>query len=85
MTNIERIREMIVNEHAKCIEPYMGGLGGFGETFCGHIHELRMTFRELADHFDISMDELADLTADHIRRLKTTQKEEWGDILSDKL
>lgn len=77
-TNIESLRERIVKEHAKCIEPFIGGLGGFGETFCGHIHELGLTFREMADHFEISMGELADVTADHIRRLKTTQSEEWG-------
>lgn len=78
MTDIESLRQKIVKEHAGCIVPYMGGEGGFGETFCGHIHEMGLTFRELADHFGISMEELAEITADHIRRLKTTQTEEWG-------
>lgn len=66
---IKEIREMIVTDHAKCIVPYMGDKGGFGETFCGHIHEMGMTFKELAHHFKITMSELADITADHIRRL----------------
>lgn len=78
-TDIRKIRENIIENHSICIVPYIGGRGGFGETFCGHIHELGLTFRELADHFGLSMDELADLTADHIRRLGTTQKEEWGE------
>jgi hypothetical protein len=67
--SIESIREMIVRDHADDMIPVMGGAGGFGETFCGHIHEFGMTFKELAEHFGISMFDLADVTADHIRRL----------------
>jgi len=66
---IDDIRKDITENHWQCIEPFIGGRGGFGETFCGHIHELNLTFLEQADHYGITLDELADVTADHIRRL----------------
>ena len=69
MTGIAEIRRGIEENHWRCIEPFIGGRGGFGETFCGHIHELNMTFTEQAEHYHITLDELALVTADHIRNL----------------
>ena len=66
---IEEIRLDIEENHWQCIEPFIGGRGGFGETFCGHIHCLNMTFKDQAEHYNITLFELADVTADHIRRL----------------
>lgn len=63
---ILQIREMISETHWQCIAPFMGGRGGFGETFCGHIHRLNMTFKDQAEHYGITLSELADVTADHI-------------------
>lgn len=76
---IEEIREMIVEKHGECIAPLMGGRGGFGETFCGHIHGLDMTFKDQAEHYDITLSELADVTADHIRRLDGIYPEEYDE------
>ncbi len=66
---IDEIRHDISENHWQCIEPIIGGRGGFGETFCGHIHGLNMTFKDQAEHYGITLDELAEVTADHIRRL----------------
>lgn len=66
LARIEEIREGIVENHSKCIKD---GGKDFGEIFCGHIHELNMPFKVLAEHFEITLNELADITADHIRRL----------------
>lgn len=66
---IDEIRFDIEENHWQCIAPFIGGRGGLGETFCGHIHELNMTFKDLAEHYGITLFELADVTADHIRRL----------------
>lgn len=64
MKTIEEIRELIVKEHG--LEHHKGD---FGEILCYHIHETSMPFRILAEHFGITLDELAEVVADHIRRL----------------
>lgn len=68
-SRIDEIRNDIEGNHWQCIEPFIGGRGGFGETFCGHIHELDMTFKDQAEHYGITLFELANVTAAHIRRL----------------
>lgn len=62
---IEEIRYMIETEHKDS-----NGGGGFGETFCAHIHTYDLGFIDLAQHFGITLAELAEVTADHIRRLE---------------
>lgn len=77
---ILEIREMITETHWQCIEPFIGGRGGFGETFCGHIHRLNMTFNDQAEHYGITLWELADVTADHICNLSEMTKEEFDNL-----
>lgn len=68
---IKEIRNHIINNHSKCVTKYIGAISkDFGEIFCCHIHSMKMHFIALAIHFDITMEELAELTADHIRRFK---------------
>jgi len=62
---IAEIRHEIETKHKDS-----NGGGGFGETFCAHIHTYDLGFIDLAQHFNITLDELADVTADHIRRLR---------------
>ena len=76
---ILEIREMISGTHWQCISPFMGGRGGFGETFCGHIHRLNMTFKDQAEHYEITLSELADVTCDHIRRLGGIYPKEYDE------
>lgn len=64
----ERIKE-IRNEIETKHKDSNGG-GGFGETFCAHIHTYNIGFVDLARHFNITLAELAEVTADHIRRLE---------------
>ena len=61
---IDEIRHDIEENHWQCIEPFLGGRGGFGETFCGHIHCLDMTFKDQAEHYGITLNELAAVTAE---------------------
>jgi len=62
MRTVEEIREGIM----KWEREYNND---FGEMLCYHIHEMNMPFRILAEHFGISLEELAEVIADHIRRL----------------
>lgn len=58
---VEELRKLIVEQyyfHKDC-----------GELLCHYIHEENMTFKELALHLDITLDELAEVIADHIRKL----------------
>lgn len=64
MRTVDELREMIVREHGFWWYP-----NDFGEILCYHIHEEDMTFKKLTKHFDITLDELAEVIADHIRRL----------------
>lgn len=61
MRKVEEIREGIMKWERE--------YGDFGEMLCYHIHEMNMPFRILAEHFEISLEELAEVVADHIRRL----------------
>ena len=64
MRTVEELRDLITEEHG-----YGYHNEDFGEILCYHIHELKMSFKILAEHFDITLDELAEVIADHIRRL----------------
>jgi len=71
MKRVDKLRKRIVKEHGNCLIPVIGCRSfDFGEVLCGHIHSLEMTFKDLTVHFGISFDELADIVADHIRRLE---------------
>lgn len=65
MRTVEELRELMASEHGWRSPKE----GDFGEVLCYHIHELSLSFKELAKHFDITLDELAEVIADHIRRL----------------
>lgn len=65
MRTVEELRELIACEHGWRSPKE----GDFGEVLCFHIHELNMPFEILAEHFDVTLDELAEVIADHIRRL----------------
>ena len=83
---IDEIRHDIEENHWQCIEPFLGGRGGFGETFCGHIHCLDMTFKDQAEHYGITLNELAAVTADHIQRLDESwpaNRVDWIRVHSD--
>ena len=67
MRTVEELRELIVGNHYIQDDCSIGE--DFGEILCYHIHELNMPFKLLAKHFDITLDELAEVIADHIRRL----------------
>ena len=44
--------------------------GDFGELLCHNIHERKMDFRQIAAEWNVSLPVLAELVADHIRRLE---------------
>ena len=67
MRTVEELRKYMIKHHKK--RQNMPFTIDFGELICYHIHQLHMTFRKLAEHFDITLDELAEVIADHIRRL----------------
>ena len=48
----------------------------FGELLCNNIHEREMNFRDIAGEWDVSLDVLAELVADHIRRLDEPTRED---------
>ena len=60
----------IVEKHAHC-NVYNGDCGtSFGEILCAHIHSpINMPFKIFAKHFKITLEELAKLINNHIRRL----------------
>lgn len=67
MRTIEELREHMIEHHRN--RANMPFTMDFGELLCYHIHQLRMTFKKLAEHFGITLDELAEVIADHIRKL----------------
>lgn len=71
MRTMEELRNLIIIEHGiyDCGGECLNDCRDFGEILCYHIHELNMPFRILAEHFKITLDELAEVIADHIRRL----------------
>ena len=66
---IKTLRKIVEN-HGKCIIKVLGGNStDFGEVFCGHIHGLNMPFKILAKHFGFTLEELARVVSNHIKKL----------------
>lgn len=60
----------IVEKHKQC-KVYSGDCGtSFGEVLCAHIHSpIDMPFKVLAKHFGVTLNELAKVISNHIRKL----------------
>lgn len=67
MEYIDRLREVIEDQYRTCPT---GCGGSFGELLCWEIHTNGLTFKWLAEKWDISLPTLGELIFDHCKRLQ---------------